>query len=190
MRIGGIFLALFLLGGIYCDRSFAAQPRDEFNKLISQSGQYLGQMRFEEAEGLLKKALTIAEKSFGKDDEATAGVFGDLGFLYLAMGRGQDAIENYQKAIEITQGLPGDSAEVIATYYKNIGDAYSLMEQFNDSVGAFQKALSMINKGEIDNGFVRSIRESYGKALEHVVKSKRSRDAMLNKKAIQKLMKQ
>ncbi|MDD4909373.1 MAG: tetratricopeptide repeat protein [Candidatus Omnitrophica bacterium] len=190
MRVGGVFLVLFLLGGVYCGCSFAAQPRDEFNKLISQSGQYLGQMRFEEAESSLKKALAIAEKSFGPADDATAGVLGDLGFLYLAMGRGQDAIENYQKAIEIAQGLSGGRAEVTATYYKNIGDAYLLMEQFNDAVGAFQKALSMINKGEIDNGFVRSIRESYSKALERVVKSKRSRDAMLNKKAIQKLMKQ
>src|SRR5205814_1447996 len=77
--------------------------------------------RYREAEPLLRRAVAIAERSFGPRSAELAGALNHLGVLYKYMGRFPDASRAYARALRIAKRLYGASHPTLATLAHNLG---------------------------------------------------------------------
>ena len=77
--------------------------------------------RYGEAEPLLKRAVAIAERTFGAHDAAVADVLNDLAVLYKYTGEFDKASRLYRRALKIVEQSAGAETPQAATILHNMG---------------------------------------------------------------------
>jgi tetratricopeptide (TPR) repeat protein len=73
-----------------------------------------------------------------------AGLLGNLGRLYQAMGRLDDALEAYEQSLKISQGI-GNKAGICITLY-NIGHIYRQNDEQQEAKAAWREAYRLAKK--------------------------------------------
>ncbi|MFC1634485.1 tetratricopeptide repeat protein [Planctomycetota bacterium] len=106
----------------------------------------LGQ--YKEAEALLKTALTIDERVFGKEHTEVAGDLNALACLYDATGRPDQAFAGYQRARQILQTAHPESIELAKTLH-NLGRLYASRHDHDQARRLYQDSLR-IKQGLLD----------------------------------------
>ena len=114
------------------------------NALVSLSSIKKSQEKFEEAEALIREALQGYEKlSDERDFKRSLAVQNDLGLVYAAQGRHEDAIRVYEKTMsEVAESLdPDDHTSV--TLMANLADAYAEVGQQHEAQRLYERALQI-----------------------------------------------
>ncbi len=79
------------------------------------------QGRYEKAESLLRRALTLAPAAFGGDDLAVASLLNNLAVVHKYQGRFTEAGRLYRRALRITVRALGPEHPDVAAVYHNLG---------------------------------------------------------------------
>jgi tetratricopeptide (TPR) repeat protein len=77
--------------------------------------------RYDGAERLLRRALAVAEKAFGRESPKMADLLNDLGMVHKRQGRFGDAEAAYRRALDIAEKALGPDHPSVATLYHNLG---------------------------------------------------------------------
>jgi tetratricopeptide (TPR) repeat protein len=77
--------------------------------------------RYDGAERLLRRAVAIAEKTLGAEDQKVADLLNDLGVVHKRQERFADAEAAYRRALSISEKSLGPDHPAVATLYHNLG---------------------------------------------------------------------
>ena len=114
------------------------------NALVSLSSIKKAQENFEEAEALILEALQGYEKLPDEEDfKRSLAVQNDLGLVYAAQGRHEDAIRVFEKTMsEVKESLePDDHTSV--TLMANLASAYAEVGQQHEAQCLYERALQI-----------------------------------------------
>lgn len=89
-----------------------------------------------------QRALTLAEKSFGKNDARVAETLDLLALLHRLEENGNSAVPFYVRAIEIRRTLNGDKNDLAETLFQ-LADTYNLLRKSSAALSAYQEALAL-----------------------------------------------
>lgn len=112
------------------------------NALVSLSSIKKSQKKFEEAEALIQEALRGYEKLPDEQDfKRSLAVRNDLGLVYAAQGRHEEAIRVYEKTMsDVEESLdPDDHTSV--TLMANLADAYTEAGRQHEAQRLYERAL-------------------------------------------------
>lgn len=105
------------------------------------------QGRYEEAEKLLQKALTISEKSAGKNDVANADILSQTGALYKDLKQYDKARTFYKRAFDMDMSVHGPTHPDTAADFNNLAALEGEVGNYKLSKEYFEKALNVrLNK--------------------------------------------
>jgi CHAT domain-containing protein len=90
-------------------------------------------------------ALQIRENLFGKDSEALAASYNDLGIIY-GSSDPDKALNYYEKAQQIYSKKHGGEHPKLAIAATNIGFAYNQLELYGDAINNFETAIAIWKK--------------------------------------------
>jgi len=91
-------------------------------RLLNEVGLYLKHLgQLPEAEGILRRALTIVEKTYGPDHPEVAIYLNNIGTVLRARGDLDGALQNTERALAIDQKVYGPEHPNVATEANNIG---------------------------------------------------------------------
>lgn len=107
------------------------------------------------ADEYYRKALTLAEKLFGKDHPETGLLYTKYGYFLMTDRSRSDQIEYFTKALEISKKNYGNKSREVSNNYTHIGNYYRLKKDFNKSLNNYQEAIISILKN-YDNKNVTS----------------------------------
>lgn len=114
------------------------------NALVSLSSIKKSQESFEEAEALIREALRGYEKlPDERDFKRSLAVQNDLGLVYAAQGRHEEAIQVYEKTMsEVEESLdPDDHTSV--TLMANLANAYAEVGRQHEAQSLYERALQI-----------------------------------------------
>ncbi|MCG3114043.1 MAG: tetratricopeptide repeat protein, partial [Candidatus Manganitrophus sp. SB1] len=128
--------------------------------------------RYQEAEQLVKKAISFFEQEQQNDLELKAHLLADLGFTSSALGDHKRQLEYSEKALAIRRDLFGEQHPDIATSLNSIGNAYGALGDHKRQLEYFEKALAIRRDlfGEQHPGIassLNSIGNAYGDLGDH-----------------------
>ncbi|GHU66585.1 hypothetical protein FACS1894184_04930 [Clostridia bacterium] len=105
--------------------------------LLSEKGENL------KALNMYEEWLKIYQPVFGEESKDTAGVYNNIGIIYIKNGDYSKAIEYCEKAVSITDSSPIFDNEEVDTfkYYSNYALAYALTENYEDALTWYKEAL-------------------------------------------------
>lgn len=107
---------------------------------------YQNQGNLREAEAFSKRAVTIYEKTKGRDDPFTAGGLNDLANIYRQQGRFAEAEPLYQRALTIDEKAKGSSHPDVATKLYNLAVLYNSQDRYEQAEGFYKRALAIFEK--------------------------------------------
>jgi CHAT domain-containing protein/Tfp pilus assembly protein PilF len=91
---------------------------------------------------LMTRVLAMSESLHGPSSSQTATVLGNLGDLYRALGRDEEAEKVTLRAIAVLEKIPAQ-ASVLAANLKNLGNVYAARGDFLKAESTFHRALAM-----------------------------------------------
>jgi tetratricopeptide (TPR) repeat protein len=158
----------YSLGKIYADRleqGKAVNYQDEQKKAVSafeeaidrqtsesvNRAQSLNELanlfkfssRYQDAESLFKRALSIREKEFGLESIEAATSLNDIGELYAAMGRYQEAELLLKRSFNIREQQLGIDDPDTAMSINNLAMLYEDMGSYQDAESRYKQVLSI-----------------------------------------------
>jgi tetratricopeptide (TPR) repeat protein len=117
-----------------------AQTLNQMTHLFIHEG------RLKEAEPLLKRALSIREKSLGKDNILTAETLGNLALIEKRLGHDAEAEKLYLEVLDIKEHKLGDSSPSVAITKTNLANLYAEMHKCLEAKKLYQEALAIDEK--------------------------------------------
>ncbi len=134
-----------------------AEPGFEKEKLIfwfadlAAAKQQIGE--YEDAEKLLKSAVSISEKSFGRDSIQFALILNNLGGYYLAARKIDKAAATYKEALSIDERTSGKSSIAVGRDLCNIAECYREQGKLREAEPLFKRSLAILDKtGDSEKG--------------------------------------
>ena len=114
------------------------------NALVSLSSIKKSQENFEEAEALIREALQGYEKlPDERDFKRSLAVQNDLGLVYAAQGRHEEAIQVFEMTMnEVEESLESDDHTSV-TLMANLASAYAEVGRQHDAQGLYERALQI-----------------------------------------------
>jgi class 3 adenylate cyclase/tetratricopeptide (TPR) repeat protein len=114
------------------------------NELFSQAGRYLIERgRYHEAEPLVARALTIAERSLGPDHPDLARNFHNLGLVNYYLGRNAAAEPLYKRALAIRERAFGPDHPEVANTLNNIANVYFTLGRYAEGQPLYERNLAI-----------------------------------------------
>ena len=107
------------------------------------------QRRYVKAEAYYRGALSLAERTFGVDDERLAQLLNNLGLLLAQQGRREKAVPFLERTLAILQKALGPNHPNLAKSMTNLGALYCSLGSYAKAEPLFQQALSIV---EITDG--------------------------------------
>lgn len=89
-----------------------------------------------------QRAVTLAEKSFGKNDARVAETLELLAQLHRLADKDTSAVPFYLRAVEIRRGLNGDKHDLAESLFQ-LADTYRLLRKSNAALSAYQEAIAL-----------------------------------------------
>jgi CHAT domain-containing protein/Flp pilus assembly protein TadD len=121
------------------------KPAKDFNDL----GQFsYANNRFKRAEYFFKLSKTKFEESNAQNTIYYPKVVGNMGLLYLTMGRYDEALTANQSALKIRKDNQGTQTSAYATSLNNLAMTYKSMGKYNEAEQHFNEALELISQLE------------------------------------------
>jgi CHAT domain-containing protein len=102
--------------------------------------------RYNDAEPLYQKSLTIREQQLGKNHPDVADSLHNLAYLYQEMDRYNEAEPLYQKALNIWQNQLGENHPNVATSLNNLGILYQEMRRYREAEPLLKISLAIREK--------------------------------------------
>jgi tetratricopeptide (TPR) repeat protein len=118
-----------------------AQTHD-WNQSISKAQQLHDEGRFSDGVLEAKRALSLAEKSFGKNDDRVAETLELLALLYRLAEKDNLAIPYYVRAVKIRKELNGDKKELAETLFQ-LADTYNVLGKSSLALSSYQEGLAL-----------------------------------------------
>jgi tetratricopeptide (TPR) repeat protein len=116
----------------------------EATELLQQTGWYLTERaRYQEAELLLKQALSITEQEHGSEHLDTARDSVTLAYLYQAQGKYEQAEPLYLRALSIREQQLGAQHPDTAESLNNLASLYQDQGKYEQAEPLYQRALSI-----------------------------------------------
>ena len=134
----------------YFERALAAlraanSPPSDVASAMDNLGDVYGLLgRFDDGERMLKQALDLFNRSFGKDAESTPNydkVLNDLGNLYLDAGRLLDAEAAMRRSLAITRARHGEAHLNVAGTMGNLATVLEHEGRYSEAEKLYQQAL-------------------------------------------------
>ncbi len=120
------------------------QKKLEGARLLSGTGHYLcKRAQYEEAESLLKQALSIHQEQLGASHPLTAQSLHNLALLYLVQGRYKEAEPLYRRALPIYEDLLGASHPQTAAIVCDLAELYRGQGRYEEAEPLHRQALSI-----------------------------------------------
>ncbi|HZR38642.1 MAG TPA: FxSxx-COOH system tetratricopeptide repeat protein [Ktedonobacteraceae bacterium] len=114
----------------------------EAGHLLTHAGLYLlERSQSEQAESLLKAALSIREQTLGPEHLDTIATLDILGNLYSTHGHYSEAETLLQRALSIREQQLGPQHPDVATTLRELGDTYTLQGRYEQAEPLLQRAL-------------------------------------------------
>jgi len=112
---------------------------------------WLGNLQGELAKPYIKKdlllrALTTAEKAYGKDHADVAICLNNLGAAWNVLGDARQAIGYYERALAIDEKTFGKEHPNVAIPLNNLGNAWSDLGDAHQAIGYYERALAIGEK--------------------------------------------
>jgi tetratricopeptide (TPR) repeat protein len=126
----------------------SGETLDLANSFNSLAELYRPMGRYQEAEELLNRSLTIRTKNLGRSHPDIARNLNDLAVIYEAQGQYNAAEPLYIEALKIRKEQLGDRHPDTATSLNNLAELYSSMGQYDRALPLFESALE-IRKSEL-----------------------------------------
>ncbi len=130
--MAAMLLAAFDPGGA------RAQGASEIKALNSQVLELHRQGKYAEAATIAQKALSLSERSLGKDHPETLTIVNNLAALYNALGRDRDAEPFYRRAVEGRQRVLGKEHVDTLTSINNLAGWYYGRGRYTDAEPLFR----------------------------------------------------
>jgi len=116
-------------------------------RLLNNMGMHLRTLgRFSEAETLLGRALTMAEKVYGPDHPTVATRLNNLGSVLWALGHLNGAKVNFERAQRIDEKVSGPDHPAVATDLNNLGLALKDLGDLEGAKANCERALKIDEK--------------------------------------------
>ncbi len=119
------------------DSTSQAQSLNALANLFKFSG------RYQDAEPLFKRALSIREEEFGVEAIETASSLSDIGELYIAMGRYHEAELSLKRSFNIREQQLGIDDPDTAMSINNLAMLYEDMGSYQDAESRYKQVLSI-----------------------------------------------
>ena len=97
---------------------------------------------YDQAEPLMKSALSLVEEVRGANDHETARQSNNLALLFESQGSFREAEPLYKKAIAVLEGLLGEDHIDTVALKNNLAFLYFMMNQYELAAPAFTDVLS------------------------------------------------
>ena len=112
--------------------------------ILNQTGLYLRERaEFAEAKAHYERALTLAEKAYGREYPSVARDVNNLGSILKDLGDLQGAKEHYERALKIDENAYGKDHPSIARDVNNIGGVIRALGDLQGAKEHFQRALKI-----------------------------------------------
>jgi tetratricopeptide (TPR) repeat protein len=105
---------------------------------------YQAQGRYDEAEPMFKRALTIGEKTLGHPDVATS--LNNLALLYQTQGRYNEAEPMLKRSLAMREKTLGPEHPDVALSLNNLAGLYLDMGRYDEAEPMFKRALAINEK--------------------------------------------
>ena len=119
----------------------------ETSHILNQTGGYL-QVRaeFAEAKDQYERALTLAEKAYGRDDPKVAAIVNNLGSVLQTLSGPQRAKEYYERALKIDEKAYGSDHPNVARDINNLGNVLQTLGDPQGAMEHYERALKIDEK--------------------------------------------
>lgn len=144
---------------------------------VSHYGRYLSQdcNQREEAQPVLKEALSIYRKENPESTSDVARILGQMGHNAKELDRTEEACENYLEALKLLKARYGNHI-LTAFAHKDVADYYLFVEQFSKAEENYQKATGILEDIQIaDHKEAIPIFKNWGICFEKTGKFDESR---------------
>jgi Flp pilus assembly protein TadD len=108
----------------------------------------MDQGKYTEAEGFLKRALTICEKALGENDAQVAGTLNALALLYRDQGQYGEAEGLFQRALAIYEKASGKKSWDAADVLSNLASVYYAQGRYAEAEELYRRALQLKEQAE------------------------------------------
>ena len=139
-------ICIFILASLYSTIAPAHAESSELEALNNQVNTFYQQGKYEEAIGIAKKALDIAEKTLGPDHPDVATSLNNLAGLYRAQGQYAKAEPLYQRSLAIREKTLGPDHPDVATSLNNLAGLYQDQGQYAKAEPLYQRSLAISEK--------------------------------------------
>jgi len=104
------------------------------------------QKKYPEAESLYQRAITVAEKAYGRNHLEVATTLNNLAALYHAQGDGTKPERLYKRVLAIKEKHLGPDHPDVATTLNNLGVFYKTLERFSEARPLYERVFSIFEK--------------------------------------------
>lgn len=128
-------------------------PEEEEAALWSKIGNvYLLQDEPEKTLLSFEKAFHLAQSAYEKDHPSMASFYDNMGLIYNALGKSDEAVDLYRQSLEIYKKSHGETSAHTATAYHHLAGAYESQGEYAKAFLLYQKSLNINKKiyGEDD----------------------------------------
>ena len=119
----------------------AARTGDDAIALSNQEIQLSNQGKYREALPLAEKAVTLAERAFGKEQMNTLRIVNNLALLYQNLGRYQEAEALYRRALEAQERVLGKENPDTLLSMNNLALLYQTRGRYQEAEPLYRRAL-------------------------------------------------
>ena len=107
---------------------------------------YDAQGKYEEAEPLYQRSLTIREKVLGPEHPDVATSLNNLAALYDAQGKYEEAEPLYQRSLTIREKVLGPEHPDVANSLNNLAALYDAQGKYEEAEPLYQRSLTIREK--------------------------------------------
>jgi tetratricopeptide (TPR) repeat protein len=125
------------------------------------------QGRFDEAENLLRQALSTREQQYGSDHRNVAAAASELGRVLEEKGNFSDAESLYRRALTFRLRRYGNDSPITARSYNSLGRLYMKQSAPNEAYQLFEMALTSVESKLGDVSLTAVIKLNFGSLLLH-----------------------
>jgi len=119
----------------------------EASRLLIQAGMYLYERaQYTEAEPLYQRAITIKEKTMGREHPSAAATLNNLAELYRAQGRYEDSEPIYRRSLMINEKALGGEHPSVAATLNNLAELYRAQCKYEDAEPLYIRSLAIKGK--------------------------------------------
>ena len=124
----------------------ANPQKQELDQLIGRYRELYRQQQFAEARPLAERALTLAEAVFGPEEEATAQVLNDLGYLHQSMGEPDKAEPLHRRALAIRERVFKSDGPNVVQSLNNLAKACRALGRDAEAAPLFKRSLDILER--------------------------------------------